>query len=91
MRGPLIETLNGNRYIGVAVCALTKYIESAGKTIHILKLMEIEIFEFLNFRLFFLKKKTCISALHIIQNSSFFMLFFHHSRAGNGLKIFLDF
>ena len=41
MRGPLVETLNGNRYIGLAVCALTKYTESAGKTIQILKLMEI--------------------------------------------------
>ena len=31
MRVPLIEILNGNRYIGLAVCALTKYTESAGK------------------------------------------------------------
>ena len=46
MRGPLIETLNGNRYIGLAVCALTKYTESAGKTMHILKLMEIELSNF---------------------------------------------
>ena len=59
MRGPLVETLNGNRYIGLAVCALTKYTESAGKTIHILKLMEIE---FSNFRFFF-RKKTCIFEL----------------------------
>jgi len=57
MRGPLVETLNGNRYIGLAVCALTKYTESAGKNMHNLNLMEIEFsnfrfFEFSNFRFF---------------------------------------
>ena len=65
MRGPLVETLNGNRYIGLAVCALTKYTESAGKTIHILKLMEIEFsnFRIFEFSIFFSKKKTCIFEL----------------------------
>ena len=63
MRGPLVETLNGNRYIGLAVCALTKYTESAGKTIHILKLMEIEFsnFRFFEFSIFFSKKKHAFS------------------------------
>ena len=65
MRGPLVETLNGNRYIGLAVCALTKYTESAGKTIHILKLMEIEFsnFRIFEFSIFFFEKKTCIFEL----------------------------
>ena len=65
MRGPLVETLNGNRYIGLAVCALTKYTESAGKTIHILKLMEIEFsnFRIFEFSIFFSKKKTGIFEL----------------------------
>ena len=29
--GPLTQTLNGNSYVGLAVCALTKYVEAAGK------------------------------------------------------------
>ena len=28
--GPLTETLNGNKYVGIAVCALTKYVEAQG-------------------------------------------------------------
>ena len=30
--GPLTQTLNENNYVGLAVCALTKYVEAAGKT-----------------------------------------------------------
>ena len=26
--GPLTQTLNGNSYVGLAVCALTKYVEA---------------------------------------------------------------
>ena len=29
--GPLTQTFNGNSYVGLAVCALTKYVETAGK------------------------------------------------------------
>ena len=29
--GPLTQTLNGNSYLGLAVCAVTKYVEAAGK------------------------------------------------------------
>ena len=29
--GPLTQTLHGNSYVGLAVCALTKYVEAAGK------------------------------------------------------------
>ena len=31
--GPLTQTLNGNSYVGLAVCALTKYVEAAGKIV----------------------------------------------------------
>ena len=59
MRGPLVETLNGNRYIGLAVCALTKYTESAGKNMHNLNLMEIEFsnFRIIEFSVFFFRTK----------------------------------
>ena len=32
--GPLTQTLNGNSYVGLAVCALTKYVETAGKIVN---------------------------------------------------------
>ena len=33
--GPLTQTVNGNSYVGLAVCALTKYVEAAGKIVNI--------------------------------------------------------
>ena len=29
--GPFTQTLHGNSHVGLAVCALTKYVEAAGK------------------------------------------------------------
>ena len=30
--GPLKQKFNGNKYVGLDVCALTKYVETATKT-----------------------------------------------------------
>ena len=29
--GPLCQTLNGNQYVAIGVCAFTKYVEAEGK------------------------------------------------------------